>query len=72
MINTVFIFRCLPEECVMIGDDYRDDIDGALNNGMKGILVKTGKYLDNDENKISCPGYLVAKDFAGAVEILLS
>ncbi|CAD7079411.1 unnamed protein product [Hermetia illucens] len=34
-----------PEECVMIGDDAYDDVVGAMNVGMKGILVKTGKYL---------------------------
>ena len=56
----------------MIGDDYRDDIEGALKLGMKGILVKTGKYLEDDEKKISLPGYLVAKNFSDAVEKLLS
>ena len=56
----------------MIGDDYQDDIEGALKVGMNGILVKTGKYLSGDENKISVPGYQVAKDFASAVKMLLS
>ena len=56
----------------MIGDDYRDDIEGALKVGMKAILVKTGKYLDGDEDKISFPGFLVAKDFSDAVEVLLN
>ena len=35
---------CEPEETVMIGDDCRDDVGGAQNAGMRGILVKTGKY----------------------------
>ncbi|KAF3829830.1 hypothetical protein GH733_001781 [Mirounga leonina] len=34
-----------PEEAVMIGDDCRDDVGGAQNVGMLGILVKTGMYL---------------------------
>ncbi|XP_059613619.1 haloacid dehalogenase-like hydrolase domain-containing protein 2 isoform X2 [Phlebotomus argentipes] len=34
-----------PEECVMIGDDAVDDIQGAMSLGMRGLLVKTGKYL---------------------------
>nr|XP_006003598.2 PREDICTED: haloacid dehalogenase-like hydrolase domain-containing protein 2 [Latimeria chalumnae] len=32
---------CDPEEALMIGDDARDDIGGAQNAGMLGILVKT-------------------------------
>ena len=35
---------CEPEETVMIRDDCRDDVGGAQNAGMRGILVKTGKY----------------------------
>lgn len=44
---------------VMIGDDYRNDIIGALNvqTGYQ-ILVQTGKYLKGDELKIrDHPGY---------------
>ena len=33
---------CVPEEAVMIGDDWKDDIDGAMAIGMNTILVKTG------------------------------
>uniref|UniRef100_A0A8C3UK88 Haloacid dehalogenase-like hydrolase domain-containing protein 2 n=1 Tax=Catharus ustulatus TaxID=91951 RepID=A0A8C3UK88_CATUS len=36
---------CAPEEAVMIGDDCRDDVGGAQQAGMRGILVRTGKYL---------------------------
>ena len=56
----------------MIGDDFHDDIEGALKAGMKGILVQTGKYLSGDETKISLPGFCVAKDFPEAVEMFLS
>lgn len=35
-------------DAVMIGDDIRADIQGAQNVGIKGILVKTGKYRDSD------------------------
>lgn len=34
------------EQAVMIGDDIHSDIGGAQNAGMKGVLVKTGKYRD--------------------------
>ena len=33
-----------PEEVAMIGDDITTDIGGASRAGMRGILVKTGKY----------------------------
>lgn len=33
-----------PQQVVMIGDDVRDDVLGAINAGMHAILVKTGKY----------------------------
>ncbi|ESO07325.1 hypothetical protein HELRODRAFT_134995, partial [Helobdella robusta] len=29
---------------IMIGDDIRDDVIGAIRAGLTGILVKTGKY----------------------------
>jgi HAD superfamily hydrolase (TIGR01458 family) len=33
-----------PEEVVMFGDDLINDVQGAQNLGISGILVKTGKY----------------------------
>ena len=36
---------------VMIGDDAKDDVLGAINSGMKGILVKTGKYREGESRK---------------------
>jgi HAD superfamily hydrolase (TIGR01458 family) len=33
-----------PKEAAMIGDDILTDVSGAQSLGMKGILVKTGKY----------------------------
>lgn len=34
----------LPGESAMIGDDVTTDIGGAMALGMKGILVRTGKF----------------------------
>uniref|UniRef100_A0A1I8AG27 Haloacid dehalogenase-like hydrolase domain-containing protein 2 n=1 Tax=Steinernema glaseri TaxID=37863 RepID=A0A1I8AG27_9BILA len=31
-------------DVLMIGDDVRDDVCGAIDAGFKGILVRTGKY----------------------------
>lgn len=35
-------------ETFMIGDDIRGDVEGAQRAGIKGILVKTGKYRPSD------------------------
>ncbi|XP_071826080.1 haloacid dehalogenase-like hydrolase domain-containing protein 2 isoform X2 [Apostichopus japonicus] len=62
---------CQPEDAVMIGDDVTGDIEGAQKIGMKGILVKTGKYRDGDERKIDPPPSCVAENFASAVDLIL-
>ncbi|NWU97643.1 HDHD2 protein, partial [Upupa epops] len=62
---------CAPEEAVMIGDDCRDDVGGAQNVGMRGILVKTGKYRPADEDKINPAPYLTCENFPVAVEHIL-
>ncbi|XP_046668302.1 haloacid dehalogenase-like hydrolase domain-containing protein 2 [Homalodisca vitripennis] len=59
------------EEAIMIGDDARDDIQGAQALGMRGYLVKTGKYREGDENKINPPPYRIVDNFAAAVEDIL-
>ncbi|XP_073440865.1 haloacid dehalogenase-like hydrolase domain-containing protein 2 isoform X1 [Dendrobates tinctorius] len=60
-----------PEEAVMIGDDCRDDIGGAQDTGMLGILVKTGKYRIGDESKITPAPQLTCADFPQAVDHIL-
>ncbi len=42
-----------PDEALMVGDDVQADIQGALDAGLKGCLVRTGKYRDGDEQKLS-------------------
>jgi len=36
-----------PEEAVMIGDDILTDIGGAQAAGMRGVLVRTGKFRED-------------------------
>lgn len=60
-----------PEQCVMIGDDANDDIAGAMNVGLQGILVKTGKFLPDALEAISTPPTVVVENFAEAVEWIL-
>uniref|UniRef100_A0A0A9XFX4 Haloacid dehalogenase-like hydrolase domain-containing protein 2 n=1 Tax=Lygus hesperus TaxID=30085 RepID=A0A0A9XFX4_LYGHE len=61
-----------PTTAIMIGDDVRDDIDGAQILGLKGCLVQTGKYRSGDEMKISPPPDHVSADFSHAVDRILS
>jgi len=35
---------CEPEEAAIIGDDIDSDIGGGQDSGLRGILVRTGKY----------------------------
>lgn len=41
-----------PEETLVIGDDIESDIQGAINSGIKAILVKTGKGAIYDNKKV--------------------
>ncbi|XP_022083563.1 haloacid dehalogenase-like hydrolase domain-containing protein 2 [Acanthaster planci] len=63
---------CRPDEAVMIGDDARDDVEGAVAAGLQGILVKTGKYRQGDEDRIQLKATAVCRDFPEAVEHIFS
>lgn len=47
------------EEVLMIGDDVRVDVGGAQQAGLKGALVKTGKYRAGDENGPVKPDFVI-------------
>ena len=32
----------------MVGDDIRTDVEGAQKAGMRGVLVRTGKFRPHD------------------------
>lgn len=40
------------DQCLMVGDDVIGDVEGAVNAGLKGCLVRTGKYRKADEEKL--------------------
>ncbi|XP_075931156.1 haloacid dehalogenase-like hydrolase domain-containing protein 2 isoform X1 [Petromyzon marinus] len=61
---------CEPQQAVMIGDDARDDVAGAQRAGMRGILVKTGKYRDGDESRVDPGPHLTCPSFSDAVQVL--
>ncbi|XP_064595567.1 haloacid dehalogenase-like hydrolase domain-containing protein 2 [Liolophura sinensis] len=59
------------DKAVMIGDDARDDIEGAQKIGIRGILVQTGKYREGDESKIKDKPYCTCANFSKAVDFIL-
>ncbi|CAD6231965.1 GSCOCG00001675001-RA-CDS [Cotesia congregata] len=61
-----------PSEAVMIGDDVRDDVGGAQAVGIRGILVKTGKYRPDDEKLITPPPTKVVSSFVQAVDEIMN
>jgi len=58
-------------DCVMVGDDVVTDIEGAQSAGMKGILVRTGKYMEGDEGAISTAPFETANDLEAAVDFII-
>ena len=38
--------------CLMVGDDVVADVAGAVDAGLQGCLVRTGKFLTGDERKL--------------------
>ncbi|KAM3716735.1 Haloacid dehalogenase-like hydrolase domain-containing protein [Dirofilaria immitis] len=60
----------MPQQAVMIGDDVRDDVLGAINAGMRAILVKTGKYYKGDELEIPEASRNCVENFVEAVDLI--
>lgn len=52
--------------------DVRDDVGGAQSLGALGILVRTGKYRQDDENKIDPAPCLTVSSFSEAVNAILN
>ncbi len=44
------ILKCQPSQAIMIGDDIIGDVQGAQNAGLRGVLVRTGKFRISDIN----------------------
>jgi HAD superfamily hydrolase (TIGR01458 family) len=61
---------CPAEDVVMIGDDAEADVGGAMAAGLKGILVRTGKYRPGQEAALSKPPTYVADDLKAAIDWL--
>jgi len=44
----VDVLQCTAEETIMIGDDIAADVHGAQCAGIRGVLVRTGKFREAD------------------------
>lgn len=52
------------DEVIMIGDDINSDIGGAQQCGIRGVLVKTGKYLPEVAKASSVDPFLTIESIA--------
>jgi ribonucleotide monophosphatase NagD (HAD superfamily) len=59
-----------PEKVAMVGDDIESDIAGAKRVGVRGILVKTGKYLPSDLERVDIHPWKTVESIADLPEIL--
>jgi HAD superfamily hydrolase (TIGR01458 family) len=60
-----------PADALMIGDDLRDDVQGAQAAGIRAILVRTGKYRPQDEEAAGERPAMITNNFTTAVEAIL-
>lgn len=59
------------EHAVMIGDDLENDIGAAQKVGLRGVLVRTGKFRTKDESDSQVHPHAIVDDFPAAVALLL-
>ncbi len=58
-------------DVAMIGDDAEADVGGAVAAGLKGILVRTGKYRPGDERELEIAPDCIADSLDEAVAWIL-
>jgi HAD superfamily hydrolase (TIGR01458 family) len=61
---------CGPSETVMVGDDVEADVNGAIAAGLAAILVRTGKFRPEDEQRADRHAVIV-DDIGAAVDRIL-
>ncbi|MFX1268082.1 MAG: HAD-IIA family hydrolase [Promethearchaeota archaeon] len=53
----------ISSDCIVIGDDFESDIQGANNVGIKSILVRTGKGIHYAPSKEEIKPFLIIDSF---------
>lgn len=56
-----------PDEVIMVGDDLLGDVKGAQDAGMRGVLVRTGKFRPSDGQHPSVRPDYIADNLAQAI-----
>jgi len=64
--------HCTAQSVVMVGDDVDADVNGAIDAGLIGVLVQTGKYRPEDNGRLKQKDTAVVKDFSAAVEWIIN
>ena len=57
-------------DCIVIGDDFESDIQGANNVGIKSILVRTGKGAHYKPSKKKKKSFLIIDSFKSILDYL--
>lgn len=57
-----------PKDVLVVGDDIESDIQGAINTGIRAILVRTGKGQFYDPNKSVINPSKVIDSFASLID----
>jgi putative hydrolase of the HAD superfamily len=55
------LLRVRPEEALMVGDNIRQDVDGALNIGMRAVLLHRGSERHPEERELAARGVPVVR-----------
>ncbi len=61
---------CAAQDAIMVGDDIEADVLGAINAGLRGVLVQTGKYRPGDEAQLPPGSGHLVDDFSRFVNWL--
>jgi len=59
-----------PEEVASIGDDLEGDVGGGQGAGLRGVLVRTGKFREEDLRTASITPDVVIDSFADVAKVL--
>jgi HAD superfamily hydrolase (TIGR01458 family) len=59
------------DDLVMVGDDAEADVSGAISAGLRGVLVRTGKYRAGDESALPSAPDCIADSLNNAVDWIL-
>lgn len=61
-----------PEEVLMVGDDLMGDVKGAQDVGMRGVLVRTGKFRPSDAHHPTVKPDAIVENLAEAIREIVA